>query len=147
MHNLLDTMSSISILGATLRIRLTTEATGGAYSLIEMTVPARFPIAPPHHHTQFTERFVVIDGEIEAELNGVSQRLRAGDSAVATPGIRHSLRNASDNPASLLLIASPGGHEHFFHELIDWMNREPQWPPADRSQLIAFGLRHDTYYA
>ena len=30
--------------------------------------------------------------------------------------------------------------------LITWMQREPQWPPADRDALIAFGLKHDTYY-
>jgi quercetin dioxygenase-like cupin family protein len=136
-----------SKMGASIRIRLTSEETGTSYSLIEMSVPSHFPIAPTHHHTNFVERFIVLDGEIDIELNGVAQRLRSGESAQAEPGTRHSLRNASERPAHLLLLVMPGGHERFFYELMEWMDREPKWPPPDRERLVEFGLRHDTYYA
>jgi quercetin dioxygenase-like cupin family protein len=131
---------------ATIRVRLTAEETGGSYSVIEMTVPAQFPVAPLHYHDGFAERFVVLDGELEVELDGAKHRLRSGMCEVAEPRVRHSIRNAGDGPGHFLIVATPGGHEKFFYELIDWMNREPQWPPADRKRMLEFGERHDSHY-
>jgi len=133
-------------MGATIRIRLTAEETGGAYSVIEMIVPAHFPVAPLHYHEGFAERFVVLDGELEVELDGVKHKLGVNASAVAERRIQHSIRNAGAAPAHFLIVATPGGHEKFFYELIDWMNREPQWPPEDRKRMLEFGERHDSHY-
>jgi quercetin dioxygenase-like cupin family protein len=133
-------------MGATIQVRLTAEETGGSYSVIEMTVPGHFPVAPLHYHESFAERFVVLEGELEVELDGVKHRLRSGTSEVAEPRVRHSIRNVGEQPAHFLIVATPGGHEKFFYELIDWMNREPQWPPADRNRMLEFGERHDSHY-
>ena len=133
-------------MGATIRVRLTAEETDGAYSLIEMTVPAHFPVAPAHYHDTFAERFVVLEGELEVERDGVKHRLVSAQSEVAERRVRHSIRNAADTPAHFLIAATPGGHEKFFYELIDWMNREPQWPPTDRKRMLEFGERHDSHY-
>ena len=46
----------------------------------------------------------------------------------------------------MLIIASPGGHEKFFQELMAWMKVEPVWPPANRNKLVEFGAAHDSYY-
>ena len=135
-----------SKMGATIRVRLTAEETGGSYSVIEMTVPARFPVAPLHYHDSFAERFVVLEGDLEVELDGMKHRLRSGMSAAAERRVKHSIRNAGDGPARFLIVATPGGHENFFYELIDCMNREPQWPPADRARMLEFGERHDSHY-
>ena len=133
-------------MGATIRVRLTAEETDGAYSVIEMTVPSHFPVAPRHYHESFAEHFVVLEGELEVELEGVKHQLRSGMSEVAERRVRHSIRNAGDGPARFLIVAAPGGHEKFFYELIDWMNREPQWPPSDRQRMLEFGERHDSHY-
>jgi quercetin dioxygenase-like cupin family protein len=133
-------------MGATIRVRLTSEETAGSYSIIEMIVPPHFPVAPPHYHTSFSERFVVLDGELEVQLDGVRHLLRSGESSIAGRNVWHALQNSADNPAHFLIVATPGGHEKFFYELINWMNREPQWPPADRTRLLEFGRRHDSHY-
>ena len=93
-----------------------------------------------------TERFIVLEGELEVYLAGEWKTLQAGDSEVARPGVVHGFRNPSDQSTRLLLVATPGGHELFFAELLEWMEREPVWPPADLNALLELGKRHDVQY-
>lgn len=127
-------------------LRVISPETNGCYCAIELSVPARFPGAPLHFHRHMTERFVVLEGSLEIAISGETRVLRAGESAVAFPGETHSFRNGNDDRTRFLLIASPGGHERFFAELMEWMEREPVWPPIDRQALSEFGRRHDTEY-
>lgn len=133
-------------LGAAIDIRVTNAESDGAYSLIEMTLPPRFPGAPPHYHQHMSERFTVLAGSLEFQLDDERLTLRAGDSVMANAGVVHAFRNVELEEARLLILATPGGHEQFFRELVAWMEVEPLWPPADANHLIAFGRRHDTYY-
>jgi mannose-6-phosphate isomerase-like protein (cupin superfamily) len=132
--------------GTSINIKATARETNHAHSLIELTVPGRFPGAPLHYHQTFVESFYVLEGQIQA--------IRGDETLTATPGtllhmpigMVHGFHNATDQPARFLVICTPGGFDSFFTDLIAWMQREPQWPPADRNALIAFGLKHDTYY-
>jgi quercetin dioxygenase-like cupin family protein len=132
--------------GASIHIKATAHETNHAHSLIELTIPAFFPGAPLHHHKTFIESLYMLEGQIQVT--------RADETLTATPGtlihmpigMVHGYHNATDQPARFLVICTPGGFDSFFTDLITWMQREPQWPPADRDALIAFGLKHDTYY-
>ena len=93
-----------------------------------------------------TERFIVLEGELEVFTGGEWKTLQAGDSEVAKPKAVHGFRNSSDANTRILLLATPGGHELFFAELMEWMEREPVWPPTDLGALVEFGKRHDTQY-
>lgn len=132
--------------GATIHIKATARETSRAHSLIELTVPGHFPGASLHYHKTFVESFYMLEGQIEV--------LRGDETITATPGkllhmpigMVHGFHNATDQAARFLVICTPGGFDSFFTDLIAWMKREPQWPPADRNALIAFGLEHDTYY-
>lgn len=149
---LLDTMSSLTLprsftsLGVTVSIRATAEETGGAYSLIETHAPPGFPGAPMHYHAHMTESFYVLEGELAVTVDGASRTVRPGEVAFVAAGARHAFRNASEGYVRFLTIATPGGHDKFFFELAEWMEREPEWPPKDRAKLVEFGLRHDTFY-
>ena len=133
-------------LGTSLRILVTAEESQNEFSMVEMVMPAGFLGAPVHYHEFLSETFYVIEGTLRVTRDAETFDLRAGDVAVIPAGARHSLRNVSDAPVRVLEVANPGGHDRFFSELIEWMEREPQWPPQDRQKLIDFGLRHDTYY-
>src|SRR5690348_9975926 len=71
-RELLDMVSSLAgqeakprtlrSMGAVIDLRVRAEDSGAAYSLIEMTVPPRFPGAPKHFHKQMTERFIALEG-------------------------------------------------------------------------------------
>ena len=145
-HTLPEASRSFYRMDTEVHLRLTSTETEGRYCAIELSLPAHFAGAPMHYHSEMTERFVVLEGSIEVAIGGQRLTLQAGESAVALPGDAHSFRNASSERARLLLLATPAGHERFFVELMEWMEREPTWPPANREALVEFGKRHDTEY-
>ena len=132
--------------GATIHVQATATETSGANSLIELTVPGHFTGAPLHYHQTFIESFYVLEGQI-VTTRGDETRIAGRGTLTHMPiGVVHGYHNATDDPARFLVICTPGGFDTFFTDLIAWMKREPQWPPADRKALVAFGLEHDTYY-
>jgi quercetin dioxygenase-like cupin family protein len=131
-------------MGATIDIHATLDDTGASTSLIELGIPPHFPGAPPHLHEHMTEGFYILEGTIDVLRDGVWSQARRGDFLLIPPGVVHAYRNSTDQPARFLVMAP--GHDRFFVELIDWMHREPIWPPTDRQALVAFGRRHDTIY-
>jgi quercetin dioxygenase-like cupin family protein len=134
----------LAVMGATIDIHATLEDTNSTFSQIELRVPPRFSGAPPHLHEQMTESFYMIEGSIELLVNETWVTLMPGDSSVVPPRTVHAYRNMTEEYARFLVTAP--GHDRFFVELVEWMHREPVWPPADRDALVAFGLRHDTIY-
>ncbi|WP_051978223.1 cupin domain-containing protein [Edaphobacter aggregans] len=133
-----------AVLGATIDIHATLDDTGSSTSVIELGIPPRFPGAPPHLHQHMTESFYVLEGTIEVSREQERIQARRGDFLLIPPHTVHAYRNATDAPARFLVMAP--GHDRFFFELVDWMHREPVWPPTDRQALIDFGRRHDTIY-
>jgi quercetin dioxygenase-like cupin family protein len=91
-----------------------------------------------------TESFYILEGRIEVLRDREGIHARRGDFILIPPGTIHAYRNTTDQQARFLVLAP--GHDRFFFELVDWMHREPVWPPTDRQALIAFGRRHDTIY-
>ena len=132
--------------GASIYIKATARETNRANSLIELTIPAHFPGAPLHYHKTFVESFYILEGEVEIK--------RGDETLIATPGrlihiptgVVHGFHNTTDQPARLLIICTPGGHDTFFTDLLIWLQDRPEWPPTDREALIAFGRDHDTHF-
>jgi quercetin dioxygenase-like cupin family protein len=133
-----------AVLGATIDIHATLDDTGNTTSIIELGIPPKFPGAPPHLHQHMTESFYILEGTIDVMRDGVWSKAHRGDFIIIPPHTIHAYRNSTDQSARFLVMAP--GHDRFFFELIDWMHREPVWPPTDREALIDFGRRHDTIY-
>jgi len=132
--------------GVIVHIHVAGADSGDRLSMLEYVAPPYFRGAPLHYHEKMTETFYVLQGALDVTVDGEKRLVYAGEYAIVHPGMRHAFRNCSPKPLRFLLIATPGGHDRFFGEMIDWMNREPQWPPSDKNSLVQFGLRHDTYY-
>jgi len=132
--------------GAGIKILATSQETADAFSMVEMTLPPGYPGAPPHHHKELTETFYILEGTVELTKGHEILSATPGQAIIIPPKVTHAFRNASEETARMLQVATPGGHDRFFFELIEWMEREPRWPPKDKAKLIEFGLRHDTYY-
>jgi quercetin dioxygenase-like cupin family protein len=132
-----------ALMGCTLDIHAALEDTGNT-SLIEVGIPPRFPGAPPHLHEHTTESFYVLEGNIDVLHDGKWRETRRGDFFLIPPRMVHGYRNSTDKPARFLVMAP--GHDRYYFALVDWMYREPIWPPTDREALVAFGRRHDTIY-
>lgn len=95
--------------------RATAEQTNGAYSILEQWITADGN-PPPHQHTHEDEAFLVVEGEVDVMVGGVTTRLGAGGFAFAPRGVPHTYAVVSE-VAHLYVIATPGGLEHFFRDL------------------------------
>ena len=132
-----------ALMGATIDIHATLEDTGDT-SVIEVGIPPQFPGVPPHLHEHTTENFYVLEGKIDVLHDGRWRESRRGDFFLFRPGMVHGYRNSTDQHARFLIMAP--GHDRYYFDLVDWMYREPVWPPHDHDALVAFGRRHDTIY-
>jgi len=137
--------TTVNIMGASITILVSSDQTEGIYSVVEVATPPRLPGPPLHMHKRMTESFYVLSGTPELFLDGVWTSVSPGESFVVPSNTLHSYRNPTDRPARFLAVAP--GHDRFFLEIAEWMQREPSWPPPDRQALGQFLSRHDTFYA
>jgi len=90
----------------------TGDQTGGAYCLADAYVPPGGG-PPPHYHTREEESFFVIEGEITFTVDGRT--------VIGTPGTfvqipretPHAFKNASVQPARMLILCVPAGFDRF----------------------------------
>lgn len=95
--------------------KVAAESTGGAYSILELTLPPGGG-APPHIHHREDEIFCIVEGMCEIQSGGETL-LAAPGSVVALPkGIAHAFRNPGQSPTTIVITAVPGGLEGFFAE-------------------------------
>jgi quercetin dioxygenase-like cupin family protein len=88
-------------------IKATTESTGGAFSMV-------YEISPPGHATPYhlhhveDEAFYVLDGEFTFICDGVKSVVGPGGYIFLPRGIPHGIRVSSPEPATMLILATPG---------------------------------------
>jgi quercetin dioxygenase-like cupin family protein len=104
-------------------VHLRSEDTADVLGLIEVSVPARWP-GPPLHHHAFDETFHVLAGELTFQVGDELIAAGAGTTAFAPRDAVHTLANHADAPARYLLICTPGGFERRFDRLA------PDPPPS-----------------
>ena len=114
-------------------------ASAGAYSLYRIDLPARAGGARPHTHQHFVESFTVLTGTVTL-LDGASWvAAGVGDHLVVPRLGVHGFRNDSDEPASLLMMSTPGAaREDYFDELLAVADRE-----LTQEEWTALFARHD----
>lgn len=89
----------------------TSRESGGEVTLADMEV-APGGGNPLHFHTTFSERFIVDEGELGAQIARRRVVLHAGESELVRPRVVHRWFNASDRPVRVRLELRPG-HEGF----------------------------------
>jgi mannose-6-phosphate isomerase-like protein (cupin superfamily) len=92
---------------------LRSEQSGGALSVTDNTLPARWD-GPPLHHHAFDEAFYVLDGELTFEVDGELLTARADELAFAPGGCAHTFTNRGARDARFLVIITPAGFEREF---------------------------------
>jgi mannose-6-phosphate isomerase-like protein (cupin superfamily) len=103
--------------GIGVRFLLDTARTGGGFSLVEHPMPPRALGSPRHRHTNEDEYSYVLEGRVGVELGGEILYGQPGELILKPRGEWHAFWNASDSPARILEIISPGGFESYFAEL------------------------------
>lgn len=81
--------------------------TGEAVALHESVQPAG-AVPSPLHPIQHTEFIVVIDGMVEFDHDGKSEKVGPGGVIYVALGTAHRLKNVGDGPAKYLVVAIGG---------------------------------------
>ena len=121
----------------------TGESAGGAFGLYRWEMGPKPSGPDPHFHRGITESFFVLSGTVRLYdgtrwLDGAP-----GDFLHVPEGGIHGFRNESGQPASMLLLFTPGApREDYFETLADRARREAM----DEAGWTEFFLRHDTFW-
>jgi mannose-6-phosphate isomerase-like protein (cupin superfamily) len=117
--------------------------TGGAFGLYRWDMGPTPSGPAPHFHRSITESFFVLAGSVRffdghRWIDGAP-----GDFLYVPEGGIHGFRNESGEPASMLLLFTPGApREDYFETLADRARREAMAP----EDWTEFFLRHDTFW-
>jgi quercetin dioxygenase-like cupin family protein len=97
-------------------VRATGEGTDGRYDLVEVTIPPGPAVTPLHVRHENDEAMHGLEGEVAVVLGEERHVLAAGAYAVAPRGLPHTYRNASDEPARVPFVYTPGSHSEYLRE-------------------------------
>jgi len=78
-------------------------------SVIEEQMPAG-TAEVLHYHGRAQQFFFVLSGEAVMEVEGCETRLSAREGLRILPGVRHQIRNVSNDPVQFLVISQPPSH-------------------------------------
>ncbi|MEV4177347.1 cupin domain-containing protein [Nonomuraea sp. NPDC049709] len=118
-------------------------STNGAYGLYRWDMGPR-PSGPgAHFHRTMTESFYVLSGTIKLYNGDKWADGKPGDFLFLPEGGVHAFRNESGEPASMLILFTPGApREAYFEELAEIATTGRQLTPEEWTELY---LRHDQY--
>ncbi|MGW6934568.1 cupin domain-containing protein [Lentzea sp. NPDC054927] len=115
----------------------TTETTRGEFGLYRVMMKPRAAGPSTHFHRTISESFFILDGTVRL-FNGEKWiDAEAGDFLLVPQGGLHAFRNASDAPAEMLLLFTPGAPREEYFEMVGKIAE------ADRP---AFLDKHDSYF-
>jgi quercetin dioxygenase-like cupin family protein len=117
------------------------EWSDGRFSLVEVDVPRGR--ATPLHRDPSDETFYLLEGELLFHVEGVEQRVGAGDTVSVRRGAAHAFVVTSE-VARFLVLNTPGTHDSYFRD-----GGEPAThsdfaaaPAPDYERMEAANLKH-----
>lgn len=119
--------------------KLGSAQTGGCLTMSEWVIAPRHGTTE-HTHAQSGEFFIVIDGTVTIDIDGIEHNVAAGSVAWSPPGARHRVTNLSETPATLIAGFAPAGAEVAIRAVAELVAQEGE--PADPSQLEALLAQH-----
>ena len=99
--------------GLDMKVLLTTEATGGAISVI---VGCHKPGEGPADHVNFNqeEMFFILEGTYELTVGDQTSTAGPGTIVYIPRNVVHRFKNVGDTTARMLDWSLPGGQDHYF---------------------------------
>lgn len=128
--------------GASTGLVVDSDATGGAVSVLEISLATGADGAAPHYHTRSSELFFVVSGQIDILTGDRVNTLKAGDTAVVPPLTHHAFAASPDSEAHLYTVLAPGVQRFGYFRLLDdiFSGR------TDRSELEAAQAQYDNWF-
>ena len=104
--------------GLELKVLLSTEATGGAISvLMGWHQPGEGP--PDHVHSEQEEMFFIVAGTYEVTVGNQTATVGPGTIVLIPRNVVHRFRNVGETRACMLDWSLPGGQDRYFREIAD----------------------------
>jgi mannose-6-phosphate isomerase-like protein (cupin superfamily) len=118
-------------------------STGGDFGLYrwEMTGPPSGPA--PHFHRSITESFYVLSGTVRLYDGKEWTDATGGDYHFVPPGGIHAFRNDSGEPASMLLLFTPGAPREAYFEGLAELAASGRQPT--QQEMTEFYRQHDQF--
>ena len=119
------------------RVKVTSEQSGGAFELFEENCRPGFQ-SRIHYHSKNHQTFYIVEGEASFVLDGAKHDVRAGACVHIPPNVVHQI--SSKEGVKMLQIYTPGGIQAMFSE-IDSLDKEQLRNPEHTKALL---LKHNT---
>jgi quercetin dioxygenase-like cupin family protein len=117
--------------------------TNGAYGLYRWEMGPKPGGPGAHFHRTMTESFYVLSGTIRLFNGDRWAEGKPGDFLFVPEGGVHAFRNESGEPATMLILFTPGApRESYFEELAEIAASGRQLSPEEWTEVY---LRHDQY--
>lgn len=105
-----------------------------------MDLGPKSPGPATHFHRSISESFFVLSGEVRLFDGDHWTTGRQGDFLYVPVGGLHAFRNESEEPASMLLLFSPGApREEYFEQVAEMARRGGE-------EFTEFLVRHDSFF-
>jgi quercetin dioxygenase-like cupin family protein len=107
---------AIKPFGLDMKVLLTTEATGGAISVIIADhKPGEGP--PDHVHFSQDEVFFIVEGTYELTVGSQTSTAGPGTIVFIPRNVVHRFKNVGDTTGRMLDWSLPGGQDHYFQAI------------------------------
>lgn len=134
-----DASAMLNLGSSALVRRISSEQTGGAFSVVEfVSKPGEGVGLHVHEHEE--ELVYLLEGEIEVTLGDEILRVGQGACALLPRGIPHGFVNAGASTSRLLAILMPGQLDGFFVKLSETLSRDGSHDEAIAALCDAYGI-------
>lgn len=120
-----QTPDTLTVFGMTAVIKAASSQTGGAFCVVESTLPAHYRMVLPHWHALKHEAFYVIDGALTFTRDDQTFIVQRGSFVLIPPRIVHVYWNSTAAPVTFLTFSAPGGLECYLAELAARFAEQP----------------------
>ncbi len=116
------------------------EQDGGDLSVMERTLPPGGRRPPPHRHSNCSEAYFVLDGQVSVVIEGEDLLVGPEGFLLVPRGTAHTFGNSGEVEARLLVIHAPAMDAYFagLHEL--WSRPGPPALDEERALMARFGM-------
>ena len=115
--------SDMPVLGsphvATIGLLADATETGGALSVVRVTLADGVDGAQPHRHTLGTELFYLLSGRAQVLVGDRLMQAGEGDLLVVPPGLPHAFAALPGHPADLLIVIAPGTDRFEYFRMLE----------------------------
>ena len=129
--------------GTTVDYLATGSSTNGGFGLYRWNMLPGPGGAPLHFHRTISESFYVMSGTVTLSDGERDVRAGAGDYLYVPPGGLHGFSNNTEEPASMLILFSPGAPREGYFEGLNELWQGKQMTPEESD---AFFAAHDNIY-